>query len=54
MLTGRRWKLLFQLNKCGGDANRSSFTMANKYLFTNLLLFMSGRVRRGNVALFYS
>ena len=25
-----------------GDANRSSFTMANKYLFADLLLFTSG------------
>ena len=26
-----------------GDTNRSSFTMANKYMFANLLLFMSGK-----------
>ena len=42
MLPARRWKPPFQLNKCGGDANRSSFTTANKYLFADLLVFMSG------------
>ena len=41
MLPARRWKRPFQLNKCGGDANRSSFTTANKYLFADLLLFTS-------------
>ena len=43
MLPARRWKSPFQLNKCGRDANRSSFTMANKYLFADLLLFTSGK-----------
>ena len=42
MLPARRWKRPFQLNKCGGDANRSTFTTANKYLFANLLLFTNG------------
>ena len=42
MLPTRRWKPPFQLNKCKGDANRSSFTTANKYLFADLLLFTSG------------
>ena len=42
MLPTRRWKRPFQLNTCGGDAKRSSFTMANKYLFVDLLLFTSG------------
>ena len=42
MLPARRWKPPFQLNKCRGDANRSSFTTANKYLFADLLLFKSG------------
>ena len=42
MLPPRRWKRPFQVNKCGGYANRSSFTTANKYLFADLLLFTSG------------
>ena len=42
MLTARRWKRPLQLNTCGGDANRSNFTTANKYLFADLLLFKSG------------
>ena len=42
MLPARRWKRPLQLNTCKGDAHRSSFTMANKYLFASLLLFMSG------------
>ena len=42
MLPARRRKYPFQLNKCGGDANRTSFTTANKYLFDDLLLFTSG------------
>ena len=42
MLPARRWKRPLQLNTFGGDANRSSFTTANKYLFADLLLFESG------------
>ena len=42
MLLARRWKRPLQLDTCGGDANRSSFTTANKYLFADLLVFMSG------------
>ena len=40
MLLARCWSPL-QLNTFGGDANRSSLTMANKYLFSDLLLFES-------------
>ena len=43
MLPARRWKRPLQLNKCGGGANRSSFTTAKKYLFADLLLFTSGK-----------
>ena len=39
MLLARHWKRPFHLNTCGRDANRSSFTIANKYLFVDLLLF---------------
>ena len=31
-----------QQNKCSGDANGSGLPTANKYLFADLLLFMSG------------
>ena len=42
MLPARRWKRPLQLNIFGGDAIRSNFTTANKYLFADLLLFESG------------
>ena len=43
MLPARRWKRPLQLDTCGGDANRSSFTTANKYLFADLLVFTNGK-----------
>ena len=42
MLLARRWKRPLQLITCMGDANGSSFTIANKYLFVDLFLFESG------------
>ena len=42
MLPARRWKRPLQLITFGGDANGSSSTTANKYLFADLLLFKSG------------
>ena len=42
MLPARRWKRPLQLFTCGGAANGSSFTTANKYLFADLLFFTAG------------
>ena len=42
MLPASYWKRSFQHNTCSGDANKSGLPTANKYLFANLLLFMSG------------
>ena len=42
MLPARRWKHPLQLFTCGGAANGSSFTTANKYLFADLLFFTAG------------
>ena len=42
MLPARRWKRPLQLFTCGGPANGSSFTTANKYLFADLLFFTAG------------
>ena len=41
-LPTHRWKRSFQLGAFSGDANANSFPTANKYLFADLLLFMSG------------
>ena len=42
MLPARRWKRPLQLFTCGGAANGSVFTAANKYLFADLLFFTAG------------
>ena len=47
MLLACGWKLPLQLITCKGDTNRSSLTMANKYLFVDLLFFES---KEGNKA----
>ena len=37
-----RWKRSFQLGEFSGDANANSLPTANKYLFADLLLSVSG------------
>ena len=53
MLPAHSWKRPLQLNTFGGGANRSSFTMANKYLFADLCCLRAERATRPRLSLLH-